>query len=461
MTLALRSLKKQWASFLIIAVQIAVCFAVTAYTLSSVFQQYDIVLSANGAHKGYLYLNSDPNKLDEILVSDENSGRPDFESVKEEYFAKNNITDPSTLTEQQWDEFYAFFYEKDAEYMEKVHYKGKYLYEDLFAALNDSGCISEIHYNAALGISTVLIDEYLLKNVRLSNADISPLFEPTEDENHYYALMYPWMTDENAPSADSPPYKVGDIITERTYNLKEHRYDTFTIEIVGELDDPAYAFPMNEFSATKAELEGFFLSPQSISVSGMLIALKKDSFNYMDYMNGRPSYIMAKLADGITDEQYDKLLSVIDECGFAAVDLDEAEENTIAKITAFVSENSVILISSLLLTVFSVVAVSILSGSKTRREYAVYKLCGMSRAGLTRLTAVKWLIIFTAAVTVGSLLAAAYLNIIGEKLSYLLYGAIAAAVMFAVLYALSLLMSYYSSVRSLKAYESGEWEGDL
>lgn len=468
--LSLKGIRIRWVSFTIIIVQLAVCFAILIYSVCGLFGQFDIIYTANGANRGYLYLFPDliytDNEAAEFRINHSDE-IPDFFAIYKEFLEEHGLTEDEGVTGEQFEDIRKEYTVRIDNLNDKYHVPDKYQYLDLYEKLGKSGLVLETASNYGTIVSTgstaggfhavdevyysfqtVMMDEKLYDTLKMKTVRGINLHDYPEQGNYFYAVIYPNISiGEN--KAEEIPYGVGDIITSTIYNNKELRDETFYFEIVDELKDPAYVMPELSISGPTdnfATLERAFLNPQSMVYNSGLIVLKPESFDRMDYyMNIGENYTMIKPRENLTESEYSELMGIIRECGFNTINLDDAEQNSIAEIWEFISENCVIIALSILMVTFSIISTSVLSSGQIQREYAVYRLCGADLNKLKKLTAVKWAIVFIAAMIVGIILAAAYSAINSSSMHFVLISAIVSTILSVVLYFCSFLASYRSA----------------
>lgn len=454
--LALKSIRCKCLSFAIIFVQLSVCYAILVYSVCAVFQQFNVIFTANGAHRGYLYISPD-----ELFIENysENYQGASLSQLYLEFLEKQGLTIDEDVTPEQTKASYVYMLERNDEEFDKYHYKGKYLYSDLFQHLELSGLVTDTIgniggnqsltvNNSDVKISTnvALIDEKLYKRLKLDTVKCIDLNSYKSNDNYFYAFMYPNISLDGNVSAS---YGIGDILTQEVYNIKEHRMETFYYEIVDMLNDPTYIMPQLLYSGDNSSLtnlETAFLHTQTMDYNGGLIAVKPDNFDAMAYYS-KYNYIfnLVKPNENISEAQYSELLNIIRDCGFNVINLDKAEENTINGIISFIRENSVILAASVLIVVFSIISISMLSGSQVRCEYAVYKLCGADLRKLKALSAVKWALVFAPAMIVGIFIVIVYSKISERATNFIAVSALVSGSLFVLLYIVSFILSYKSA----------------
>lgn len=472
--LALRSIRCKWFSFLIIFLQLSICFAILIYTVCALFLQFDVIYTANGAHCGYLRLSPD-------LIFTENyqqeyrriENRADFLKMYLEFLKNNGLTQEQGVTQEQYDFIYREYSRREDNEFDKYHYMGKYQYSDLYDRLSKTDYVVDIISNYGTffpyedkdaerfyDVTAVLIDEKLYNSVKLRTKRGVNLHDYPLKDNYFYAIMYPNVSVNG--EVDERPYGVGDVLSDKVYNRKKQCYETFYYEIVDELEDPAYVLPELSYSGSSnnyTKLEKAFLSTQSMSYNGALVALKPDYFdrmNYYTYFNER--FTLIKPSSDLSEKEYSDLLNIIRECGFNIINLDNAENNTINGIRIFIRENCLILTASVFMVVFSIISISVLSGSQVRREYGVYRLCGADLHKIKVLSAVKWALIFIPAMALGVVTANIYSKISEMSTHFIAAGTAVSGVLFAVLYIVSFIMSYKSASASYKSADLSEEE---
>lgn len=466
--LALKSMRCQRFSLAIILVQLAVCFAILIYTVGAFLGQFDIIITANGVQNGSLYLSPDYLYLNKYQSEYHGKGSLDF--LSEYHEQQEEGTDSSSTPEQSKSLRYYLLDRYDEEY-DKYHYKGKYLFLDLHESLNKSGLISNTlsitrswvtvftdengnTYSVIDNFGNVhsswtvnLMDKNLYNGLKLDTINGKNLMDYETKENYFYAVIYPVVTIHG--EVYELPYDIGDVLTQEVYNIKTHTKEQFKFEIVDKFKDPAYILPEVIYSgdiSSKVNLENFLLGVQPMNYSGALIAMKPENFDDMAYYTDYTEYFdLVKPKEGLTADEYSQLIQTIRDCGFNTVNLDEATENTLDNIWKFIRENCLILAISALTVVFSIISVSMLSGSQVRRECAIYKLCGASKGKIKNITAVKWALIFIPSIIAGIILSIIYSAIQGVSIRFIMSSTLISAVMFILLYLLSVILSYRSA----------------
>lgn len=466
--LALKGIRCKWISFAIILIQLSVCFAILTYSICAVFRQFDVVYTANGTHRGYLRISTDlffRHKNEYEAKND--PGTPDFIQLYLEYLEKYGSTQERGLTSEQYDEFYADYCERSEKHSEDIHYWAKYQYPDFYERLAKSGFVEDTISNRTLGLSYkkgsdtwnvrgYFIDEKLYDGLRFRTKTGVDLRDYPKKDNYFYVLMYPYLNAQGTAIGE-PLYGVGDILTERIYNTNKHCYEILYYEIVDELKENAYILPDLDYSGNDIDLinlESAFLSVQSLNYNGALIALKPEGFDETTAFG--ECFTLVKPHPDLTESEYSELLDIIRECGFNAINLDDAEQNTISEIWKFIRKNCLIIVASVLMVVFSIISISVLSGSQVRREYGVYRLCGADLRKVKALTAVKWALIFVPAMLMGIVIAIIYSKICGTSTLFMWASAGGAGTLFAALYVVSFIMSYKSASASYKSAELSE-----
>ncbi len=470
-SLAVKSIRCKWLSHLVVFVQLSVSFSILIYVICAVFNQFDIIITANGAYQGCLYLSPDIVYLQSL--GDDYQGLPMAE-IEKEYYEKVGVSSFEELTTEQQEELRGFLLWRFDEEYEKNHYKGKYFYSDLHEALSQSGFVEDTTYNYSFGqtysingsdqtrfAETFLVDSKLYDKLKLNVKGGVDLQDYKSDfENRYfYALMYPDVS--YGGQVNKSNYSVGDLLVGNVYNIKERCYETFYFEIVGELSEPTYVMKGIGYSGASSNVVGFlemaFLTPQSISENGALLVIRPEEFDILEYYSScNENFTLVKPRPDLTDAEYSELLDLIRECGFNVIDLDEAERNTIDEILRFISENCLILAASLLMVIFSIISVSMLSGEQVRREYAVYRLCGADLRKVKALSAVKWAFVFIPSMVMGTAIAIIYSGISEASTHFIALSAVPSGVLFAVLYVASFMMSYRSAGAGYKSTELSE-----
>lgn len=470
--LALRSVRCKWFSFLIIFLQLSICFAILIYTACALFLQFDVIYTANGAHHGYLRLSPD-------LIFTENyeqeyrgiENRVDFLKMYFEFLKKNGLTQEQGVTQEQYDFIYKEYAKREDNEFDQYHYMGKYQYYDLYDRISKTDYVVDIISNYGTffayedkdtehfyDVITVLMDGKLYDSIKLKTKRGVNLHDYPLKDNYFYVLMYPNVSVKS--EIDERPYRVGDVLSDKVYNRQTQCYETFYYEIVDELEDPAYILLELSYSGRSnkyTKLEQAFLSTQSMSYNGALVALKPidfDRMNYYTYFNER--FTLVKPRSNLSEKEYSDLLNIIRESGFNAINLDDAEQNTISEIWKFIRENCLIIVASVLMVVFSIISISVLSGSQVRREYGVYRLCGADLRKVKALTAVKWALIFVPAMLMGIVIAIIYSKICGTSTHFIAVSTAVSGVLFAALYIVSFIMSYKSASANYKSAELSE-----
>lgn len=476
--LSLRSLRCKLFSTLIIFIQLAICFSILIYTANAVFLQFDVIYTANGANRGYLRLTPDSfftqkYELEWRALDIEN--KANLMQMVLDFKEKEGLSKEQLITTEQYDSIYKEYMALLDSQFDQYHIMEKYQYPDLYDRLSESGYAADTisNYEAYLlyddkktghsyGVQVVLMDEKLYDTLRLKIENGVDLNNYTTKDNHFYVVMYPdvYINNEDDGYIYEVPYKVGDVLTEEVYNIKEQCYETFYYEIVGELEDPAYIIPALSYSGSGEYYTTFgnaFLGSQPMQYSGALLAIKPNDFDRMNYYtNFIESLTLVKPDPELSKDEYSDLMDIIWESGFNSINLDDAERNTIDEIVEFIRENSLILIASVVIVVFSMISISILQGSQVRREYGVYRLCGADLGKVKALSAVKWALIFVPAMVVGVVIAIVY-SIATETFTFFIgFGTVAAGIVFAVLYIVSFYMSYKSASASYKSAELSE-----
>ncbi len=470
-SLALKSIRCRRLSHAIIFAQLSVCFAILIYTVCMVLSQFDVLFVSNGTHRGWLYLSSDI--LYDNSIGEGYLGPPVTELFKE-YDELIGVSSIEEYTPEQEKEMHGYVQSRLDEEYDKNHHKSKYKYCDLHESLSKSGLVSETAYNISGGgtfsvldsdrtthfTEAFLIDSKLYDGLKLNvknNADLRD-YNSDFDKRYFYALIYPDVSYGDRVYESN--CGVGDVLVNEVYNLKERRYDKFYFEIVGELSDPAYVMSKRSFSGDGSMftyLDVSYLSPQTMSENGALLAIRPEEFDRMEYYTTyAENFTLVKPRPDLTDAEYSELLDLIRECGFNVIDLDEAERNTIDEILRFISENCLILAASLLMVIFSIISVSMLSGEQVRREYAVYRLCGADLRKVKALSAVKWAFVFIPSMVMGTAIAIIYSGISEASTHFIALSAVPSGVLFAVLYVASFMMSYRSAGAGYKSTELSE-----
>lgn len=452
--LALKSIRCNRLSFFIIFSQLSVCFAILIYSICAFFQQFDVLYTANEAYREQLYLSPDLLFVEDYSLSYEGIS---MSQLKIESLERLGLSSSEELTPEQALLHYTYMLDRNDEEFDKCHYKGKYLYADLFECLRQSGLTTETTGNvggsqqltvsssgAEANINVTLFDEKMYGQLEIGTKKNTDLRSYQSTDRYFYALMYPPMS--LGEEAYTLPYGVGDVLTQEVYNLSEHRMEIFQYEIVDVLTEPAYYMPQLFYSGDSrpfTTLETAFLHVQTMEYSGGLIAVKPETFDAMSYYaNYNYNFTLVKPNDDLTETQYSELLDIIRDCGFNVIDLNVAETNTLNAIINFIRENCVILIASVLVVIFSIISVSILLGSQTGREYAIYKLCGADTNKIRSVSAIKWALIFIPAIVVGIVIALVYSGITEAPSNFITLSALVSGMLFAVLYIISFVMSY-------------------
>lgn len=473
--LSLRSLRCKLFSTLIIFIQLAICFSILIYTANAVFLQFDVIYTANGANRGYLRLSPD-------YIFTENyqmeyraiENKADLYKMIFDFMDKEGLSREQGITQEQYDSIYKEYCALEDSQFDQYHFMGKYQYPDLYDNLSKTDYVVDTVSNYGTffayededehyyDVTVVLMDEKLYDTLKLKTKYGVDLNDYPTKENYFYVVMYPniYINNEDDGFAFELPYGVGDILTDEVYNRKEQCYETFYYEIVDELEDPAYIMPELSYSGISdgyKTLGKAFLGSQPMNYSGGLLAVKPNDFDRMDYytyFNERLTLV--KPDPELSKEEYSDLMDIIRESGFNAINLDDAERNTIDEIFEFIRENALILAASVIMVVFSMISISILQGSQVRREYGVYRLCGADLGKVKALSAVKWALIFVPAMVVGVVIAIVYSIATETSTFFIGFGTVAAGIVFAVLYIVSFYMSYKSASASYKSAELSE-----
>ncbi len=456
-------------SYILIAIQLAVCFSILTYTVCAFLQQFNVIITANGANKGYLRLCINRNFS--------TNQAPDFEipSYLETYnnFCKQNNIEPGTPFTEEQEEAYRIY---DSEVINSIYdnhnYKGKYLHHDFFTELEKSGYISEIvSFFSSYGefkcvdtgknssINCMFMDEKMYKKFNFNTERGVDLEEyKTDCSNYFYCIMYPDIapTKKEDEKEIITEYDIGDVLIQKVYNFKKHCTEEFYFEIVDKFVIPSYVLPCDEGKNygewnidTLNSFKGSFLSEQKIYDNGSLIAITPKEFNRLDYwLDYYNAYTMIAPVENISTKEYSALLDIIYGNGFIAVDLDEAESNTMNKIWDFVANNCFVLAFCFIAVLFSVISVSFLSGTRLKREYALLMLCGADRKQLKVITAIKWLYVFLPSCTWGIIVVATYSMMLGKAVRFVTQSVMMSVILFALLYLISFTLSYKASTRN-------------
>lgn len=453
--LALKSMRCQRFSLAIILVQLSVCFAILVYTASAFFGQFNILITANGTQNGYLYLSPDSLYIENYSMNYQ--GKQSSE-IYEEFLKEQGLSLDSQLTAEQSKASYIYMLERNNEEFDKYHYKGKYLFSDLYDMLSQTGLISDTISNAGCTTSYVdengnnssyfsmitLMDKKLYNGMKLDTVYGKNLMTYEAKENYFYAVMYPNVSVDG--EVYELPYSVGDVLTQEVYNIETHKTEQFRFEIVDKLKDPAYVMPQLFYSgdgSSEIKLESAFLSVQSMKYNGSLIALKPDDFSTEAYYSKySETFTLIKPREDLSADEYSQLIETIRDCGFNVINLDEATENTLNNIWSFICENCLILAISVIMVVFSVISVSMLSGSQLRCEYAIYRLCGANNGKIKGIVAVKWAFIFVPSIISGIIISIIYSMISGASIRFIWVSAFVSVTMFVLLYLVSFILSY-------------------
>lgn len=456
--LALKSMRCQRFSLAIILVQLSVCFAILIYTASAFFGQFNILITANGVQNGYLYLSPDSLYIENYSMNYQ--GKQSSE-LYEEFLETQGLSLDSQLTAEQSKASYIYMLERNNEEFDKYHYKGKYLFSDLYDKLSQTGLISDMISNAGGTTSYIdengnassyysivtLMDKKLYGGLKLDTVYGKDLMNYEAKENYFYAVMYPNVSVDG--EVYKLPYSVGDVLTQEVYNIKTHKTEQFQFEIVDKLKDPAYVMPQLFYSgdgSSEIELERAFLSVQPMKYNGSLIALKPDNFSTEAYYSKyNETFTLVKPQEGLSSNEYLQLIEIIRDCGFNVINLDEATENTLDNIWSFICENCLILAISVIMVVFSVISVSMLSGSQVRCEYAIYRLCGANKGKIKSIVAAKWALIFVPSIIAGIIISIIYSIISEASIRFIAVSTLASGTVFVFLYLASFILSYKSA----------------
>lgn len=463
--LALKSIRCKAFSFLIIFAQLSVCFAILVYTACALFMQFRVVLTANGVYRDELFLSRDYVYVDKYERELEGDPPADYLQIIMDYAGVDDLSE-AELTDEERDMLWNKYWNIVEDFYDENHRPEKYMYSDLYECLEKSGYVSDTASNYSgytdSGSGITFMDETFYNGLRLETELGVDLNDYPHRDNYFYAVMYP---DAEMPLGSSSyanimneqaktTYGVGDVLESTVYNMETDCEETFYFEIVDKFVSPAYAMPKDlQYSGENYNvdsLEDAFISEQSaadLTLNGSLVVLKPNDFDMSPYYTYiTESYTMIKPRSDLTDEEYDDLLTIIRDCGFNVIDLNEAKDNTVSEIWSFVRENCFILLISLLMVIFSIISAAMLSGGKIRRENAVYKLCGADKRKLIAISAVKWALIFIPSCVVGAIIAVIYSKVNGISTQFIGISALVSIILFAVLYAAAFIMSYKTAV---------------
>lgn len=467
--LALRSMKIQKWSLIIVLLQLSMCFSILVYSLSSLINQFNIVIVSNGTYKDYYRLTRDILFVDNYYYNYESS--VDFFTMVTEYMNEKHI---ETIDDEAYLEIYGKYIDLQEREFDEKHYLGKYQYIDLYNYLLKCGLVSDIKSNYWTIFSSTFGENRYDVNILMMDEDIfSELLLNTENNvdlknykcshNYFYAIMYP---NVSIGEGTKPPYRIGDILVdERVYNMSSHKFETFYYEIIDVFTEPTYTLTELEYSGADSEyryLDKSFLNSQSIKYNGALVVLKPQNFNRSDYRyNFDEIFTLVKLNDNITEDEYNEFIDKVIECGFNIIDLNEAKDNTIQSIWQFIKQNCFMLLVSLIMVVFSIISVSILSGVETRHEIALFRICGASNNKLKLISSIKWAILFILSMIIGLIIAVIYSKITDSPTYFIVPSSFFSVLTFIFLYIMTFMLSYKSaSEKNISSVSSEENNND-
>lgn len=459
--IAFRSIKLRKVTFAVIFVQLSICISVIICTVCAVISQFNILASANNAYENYLRLSTDMIYYDNYRR--EYESEVDFFLMLQKFMEENNL---SEISNEQYRKILAEYTEMQDKEFDEKHYPGKYQFIDLYNEVSELGIVADtisnystwIKFNNDTGdmnniVPVTMMDKKLYEGLRLYTKHGLNLndYKNPDTPNYYYAIMYPCISSGDKENdiyyKSDLPYGIGTVIVDdNVYNLKTHSYETFYYEIIDEFAEPSYEIPYLEYSGESkyyTYIEKAFLSGQTPENNGTLIVLKPDDFDMAAYYpNFNESLTMMKLKSNITEEQYSKFLDTTIKCGFNTVFLNDAKENTVSEIWQYVRENSLVLIMSVLVVVFSIISISVLLGNRIKHEYAVYRLCGAGKISIMKISAVKWGIIFIPALFAGAVISWIYLSYDALLMRFIPVSTAFSSTVIILVFILSVILSY-------------------
>lgn len=476
--LSLKSLRGQKTAFIVIFVQLSVCFAILIGIVSSVLSQFNILTVANNVHRNCVRLSPDYIYVDNYTNNYKNS--VDYFRMYFDYLEKNNINE-ADLTEEQAENIYREYLEAADKEADEKHFPGKYQYIDLHNKLSALNYIEDVFSNywtiiayrdeqgQPYDVNIIMMNETLYDGLKWRTKNNTNLKKyndgklNTDNSRYFYAVKYPKVS--VGDDTFEIPYDVGDVIVDpKVYNYKEHRFETFYYEIVDEYTEPAYILPDLKYSGDSDRytfLDKAFITEQTIMYSGALTVLKPDDFDLSDYYTSfTEAFTLVKLKNNISEEEYNEFQDLALKCGFNINDLNIAEVNTINKIWEYIRENSFILIISLLMVIFSIISVSVLSGNRVKRENAIYKLCGANKNDLKIISAIKWGLVFLSAMISGTVISFIYSSINTISTRFIFQSAFVSSGGFAVMYILSSVLSYKAANSNYSSSDMSEEENN-